>query len=138
MSFDLITLKKSAEFSRTYKKGKKTVTPYFSVHIFKRNEAENEKENAPRFGFTLKKKTIRSAVTRNKMKRRLKEAVRCFLVKPEIQDFTLDYDVVITPFSSIVQANFQAVLERVLYVLNRYIVREAFADIKSTDLLRSA
>jgi ribonuclease P protein component len=134
----LVTVSNNTEFSRVYKRGKKAVCAYFSVHFLKRPETDLVKCNQVRFGFTLKKKTIGSAVERNLLKRRLKEGARDFLKKIEPASALSAYDIVITPFTSAKQADFHILKDRLIYVLNRNVVRDAYAEDRSAEMLKSA
>ncbi len=52
-------------------KGRRTARPAFSLECRARGD-----EGPPRFGFTVSKRTAKKAVERNRIRRRLKEAVR--------------------------------------------------------------
>ena len=63
-------LKKRRDFLAA-QKGRKAVRRAFALESLKRDD-----EGAPRFGFTVSKRVSKSAVERNRIRRRLKEAVR--------------------------------------------------------------
>ncbi len=66
------SLKKDSEFRRVYDKGKTTASSYLVLFWLENGSDKN------RYGFTVSKK-VGTAVTRNKIKRRLKEIVRRWL-----------------------------------------------------------
>jgi ribonuclease P protein component len=63
-------LRKRRDFLATAK-GKKAARRAFVLEVRQREDAD-----PPRFGFTVSKRTAKSAVERNRIRRRLKEAVR--------------------------------------------------------------
>ena len=65
------TLKKNHEFRRLYAKGKSSVTPYLVVYAGK----SRRQQRLNRVGFTVSAK-LGGAVTRNRIRRRLKELYR--------------------------------------------------------------
>ena len=64
-----VTLKKNYEFRRLYHKGKTAVTPYLVVYSQKTGRGVN------RVGYTVSTK-LGKAVTRNRVRRRLREVYR--------------------------------------------------------------
>ena len=66
-------LKKRAEFLRVAK-GRRFFTPAFALQASRRSGAADAE--AARFGFTITKKTG-NAVERNRMRRRLREVLKC-------------------------------------------------------------
>ena len=72
-----LTLKKNYEFRRLYSKGKSAVTPYMVVYCM-RSSRETR-----RVGYTVSTK-LGKAVTRNKIRRRLREIYR--LSSPRLVD----------------------------------------------------
>lgn len=66
---DDVSLKKSSEFNSVYKQGKSYVTKHIVMYWKKNNESYN------RIGCTVSKK-VGKAVTRNRVKRLIKEAYR--------------------------------------------------------------
>ena len=63
------SLKKNSDFRRLYSKGKSAVTPYLVVYCRRNGKPVN------RVGFTVSAK-LGNAVTRNRVRRRLREIVR--------------------------------------------------------------
>jgi len=64
-----VSIKKNHEFRHLYAKGKSTVSPYTAIYCKKRRKRENH------LGLTVGVK-IGNAVTRNRVRRRLKEIYR--------------------------------------------------------------
>ena len=64
-----VTLKKNYEFRRLYNKGKTAVTPYVVVYCMKNSRGTR------RVGYTVSTK-LGKAVTRNRVRRRLREIYR--------------------------------------------------------------
>lgn len=84
----LATLKRRAEFLRV-RGGGRWATPAFVLEGKQRSAAAAA--DAPRFGFTVSKQ-VGNAVERNRIKRRLKAAVRDVLLERARRDF--DYVVI--------------------------------------------
>jgi ribonuclease P protein component len=94
-------LLRHADFDRVYKKGRRHFATHMTV-FYLRREAD-EQQAAPsqlRIGFTVRK-VLGGAVQRNRMKRRLREAVRLQAVTPAV-----GVDVVINPKASLLTADF--------------------------------
>ncbi len=90
-----VRLLRHADFERAYKQGKR----HFAAHLtaFYR---QREPGGALRIGFTVSK-LLGGAVQRNRMRRRLREAVR--LHWPDIQ---VPFDIVINPKKSLLAVDF--------------------------------
>ncbi len=109
-------LLRHADFERVYKQGKRHFSASMTVFYLSRQQ-ETQKPGAAvgtlapekemRVGFTVGR-ALGGAVQRNRMKRRLREAVR--LSRPAS---TLPVDVVINPKKSLLAADFDAVLNEV-------------------------
>ncbi len=87
-------LKRNSDFKRVYSKGKSYGSRLTILYKFPRNS------DKIRFGYSVSKK-VGKAVVRNRVKRRLKEAVGLFSnkLKP-------GFDIVIIPRASITRADF--------------------------------
>ena len=79
----IVTLKKNHEFRRLYAKGNSAAAPTLVVYCRKTKRPNN------RIGFTVSNK-VGNAVTRNRIRRRLREI--CRLHEPELES---GYDIVI-------------------------------------------
>jgi len=66
-------LKKRKEFDKVKQQGQKVHSPLFVVSYV------NNESDGPKFGFVVSKKIDKKAVVRNKIRRRLSEAIRCLL-----------------------------------------------------------
>ncbi len=98
-------LKKKRNFQKVKSKGKFYDTPLFSV-LFLENQ-----EKAPKFGFIVSKKIDKAAVTRNKIRRQLSEAVKSLL--PELRT---DIFVLVLVKKRIKKASFQEIKDNLLKV----------------------
>lgn len=89
-----------------YKLGRRHFARHMTVFYLSRDGA-----NGPRFGFTVSK-ALGGAVQRNRMKRRLREAVR-------LAGFELGLaaDIVINPKKTLLQAEFADLREEILRAL---------------------
>ena len=92
-------LLRHADFERVYKQGRRHFASHMTV-FYLRREAEPGSSNL-RIGFTVGK-VLGDAVQRNRMKRRLREAVRLTGFTPGISA-----DVVINPKRSLLTADFR-------------------------------
>jgi len=77
---------RSADFRRVYDDGTRFSGPYFAAFCLRRAEA-----GGPRVGFTTPR-SLGKSVARNRLKRRIREAVRLQLARLEPQ-----WDIVINP-----------------------------------------
>ena len=82
------------EFDAVYRAGKRRSSSHFTV-FFRANQLQ-----VSRFGFSIKK-ALGGAVVRNRIRRRLREMVRCH--RGEIPT---GWDIVIHPKSSVARAEF--------------------------------
>ncbi len=73
-TFRIATLKQRSEFLRI-RHGARCATPGFVLEGKRRKDGDSATANSARFGFTVSKK-VGGAVERNRIKRRLKAAVR--------------------------------------------------------------
>jgi ribonuclease P protein component len=104
------SLNKSSQFLKILKK-KKINNKYFTIY-FDKNFNSNEKNNNKNLNisFVMKKK-IGNAVTRNKIKRKLKSAVQQILNKKKIINYNYTY--VIFGKSNVYKDKFALVLDEV-------------------------
>ncbi len=110
-----VRLLRHADFERVYKQGRRNFSTSMTVFYLPRQEAARPEApkagtKAPsglRIGFTVGR-ALGGAVQRNRMKRRLREAVR--LCRPVA---VLDVDVVINPKKSLLTTDFSVVLNEV-------------------------
>jgi ribonuclease P protein component len=101
-------LLKHSDFDRVYKQGRR----HFSSHmtVFYLRQAEDAvPEKCSRIGFTVGK-VLGGAVERNRIKRRLREAVR---LRRSVLKSAGAVDVVINPKKSVLTLEFSVVLEEV-------------------------
>ncbi|MGH9513473.1 MAG: ribonuclease P protein component [Terriglobales bacterium] len=90
-----VRLLRHADFERVYKQGKRHFARHMTVFFLGR-----ETGRGPRIGFTVSR-AMGGAVDRNRMKRRLREAVRMHFLENDIAA-----DVVINPKKSLLMAEF--------------------------------
>ncbi|HET9408814.1 MAG TPA: ribonuclease P protein component [Candidatus Sulfotelmatobacter sp.] len=110
-------LLRHADFEAVYKQGRRHFSPSMTVFYWLRSKTEPPRPAISnsnlqprvglRIGFTVGR-ALGGAVQRNRMKRRLREAVR--LTRPRIGP---NADVVINPKKSLLSADFQAVVKEV-------------------------
>ncbi|MCC6362567.1 MAG: ribonuclease P protein component [Bryobacterales bacterium] len=96
-------LLRSSEFRRVYDQGSRFSSPLFTAFLWPNPEAAG-----PRVGFTAPR-ALGRAVRRNRMKRRLREAVRLELL-PRLGP---KWDVVINPRKALHDADWQTILREV-------------------------
>lgn len=88
-----------------YRAGKRSSSSYFTV-FFRANELPRS-----RFGFSIKK-ALGGAVVRNRIRRRLREMVRCRRL-----EIPAGWDIVIHPKSAVAKAPFAALTADLLRLL---------------------
>ncbi len=99
-------LLKHADFERVYKQGRRHFSPHLTVfYLVQATDASQEKY--ARVGFTVGR-VLGGAVERNRIKRRLREAVRL-----RRSNLMRAVDIVINPKKSILTLEFATVLEEV-------------------------
>jgi ribonuclease P protein component len=104
-------LLKHADFERVYKQGRRHFSSHMTVFYLRRAEGDSSQgavgEKGARIGFTVGR-VLGGAVERNRIKRRLREAVR--LRRAVLKGAV---DVVINPKKSVLTLEFSVVLEEV-------------------------
>jgi ribonuclease P protein component len=98
-------LLRKADFDAVYRAGKRRLSSHFTV-FFRANEGPQS-----RFGFSIKK-ALGGAVVRNRIRRRLREMVRCHRL-----EIASGWDIVIHPKSSVARAEFAALTSDLLQLL---------------------
>ena len=96
---------RKAEFDAVYRAGKRRSSSHFTI-FFRANEQPQS-----RFGFSIKK-ALGGAVVRNRIRRRLREMVRCHRL-----EIPAGWDIVIHPKSTVARAEFAALTADLLRVL---------------------
>jgi ribonuclease P protein component len=104
-------LLKHSDFDRVYKQGRRHFSSHMTVFYFRRAEGASEEkpDRGARVGFTVGR-VLGGAVDRNRIKRRLREAVRQRRV---ILKGAGAVDVVINPKKSVLTLEFSTVLDEV-------------------------
>jgi len=100
-------LVRRGSFDAVYRVGKRFSSTHFTVFV-RANELA-----LSRFGFSIKK-ALGGAVVRNRIRRRLREMVRCHR-----QEIPAGWDFVIHPKNKVATAEFAALAEELLRVLKR-------------------
>ena len=95
------------EFDAVYRSGKRLSSSHFTVF------ARSNDLSASRFGFSIKK-ALGGAVVRNRIRRRVREIVRCHR-----QEIPAGWDIVIHPKSSVGRAPFVALTEDLVRTLEK-------------------
>ncbi len=96
-----VRLLRQADFQKVYKQGRRHFAAHMTVFYLPRPDHGHERTEAgPRVGFTLGK-VLGGAVVRNRIKRRLREAVRLHGLIPAA------VDVVINPKKALLAARFE-------------------------------
>ena len=93
------------EFDAVYRTGMRRSSSHFTV-FFRANQMPQS-----RFGFSIKK-ALGGAVVRNRMRRRIREIVRCHR-----QEIPAGWDIVIHPKSAMARAPFAALTADLLRLL---------------------
>ena len=98
-------LVRRGEFDAVYRAGKRLPTAHFTVFV-RSNELA-----LSRFGFSIKK-AVGGAVVRNRIRRRVREIIRC-----RRQEIPAGWDIVIHPRSAVAKAPFAALAEELVRAL---------------------
>lgn len=93
-------LLRHADFDRVYKKGRRHFATHMTVFYLRREAGPEDASSQMRIGFTVRR-VLGGAVQRNRMKRRLREAVR-----QQPAQLPTGVDVVINPKASLLTAGF--------------------------------
>jgi ribonuclease P protein component len=101
-------LLKHSDFERVYKQGRRHFSSHMTVFYLRQGEASSPEQSA-RVGFTVGR-VLGGAVERNRIKRRLREAVR---LRRSVLKAAGAVDVVINPKKSVLTMEFSVVLEEV-------------------------
>ncbi|HZC21995.1 MAG TPA: ribonuclease P protein component [Candidatus Binatia bacterium] len=101
-----VRLLRHADFERVYKLGRRHFSPSMTVFYWQRQDL-TETGAGLRVGFTVGR-VLGGAVQRNRMKRRLREAVR--LTRPTTE---IGADVVINPKKIVLTADFDVIVNEV-------------------------
>jgi len=106
-------LLKHSDFERVYKQGRRHFSSHLTVFYLRQAETALSQGAVPqkgaRVGFTVGK-VLGGAVVRNRIKRRLREAVR---LRRSVLQGSCAVDVVINPKKSVLALEFSVVLEEV-------------------------
>jgi len=86
---------RTSDFRKAYNQGSRIAGPYFAAFCLRIPRGEEE---GPRLGFTVPR-AFGKAVMRNRVKRRLREAIRV-----RMQDIPAQWDIVINPRRAALQA----------------------------------
>jgi ribonuclease P protein component len=111
-------LLRHADFERVYKQGRRHFSACMTVFYWPRPEVSTEARNGGppptglRIGFTVSR-VLGGAVLRNRMKRRLREAVRLSLSAARLSEAGVAADVVINPKKSLLAVDFSEVVNEV-------------------------
>ena len=117
-------LRKHADYQRVYKAGRKQFGRQMAWFFALRDPDARCEATGPRIGLTVPK-SLGKAVTRNRIKRRLREAVRGALPL-----LSVPVDVVLHPKRSVLEAEF-AVIEREVETIFRSV--QALAEKRSSE-----
>lgn len=106
-------LKKQKDFEKVFKSGKSAKGKYFFL------KALPSLKESVRVGFVVSKKIAKQAVLRNKIKRRLRAAV-----KEEMPKFSKRCDVVVVAFPAIKNASYQEIKRDIALVMEKSIFNQ--------------
>ena len=102
-----VRLVRRVEFDAVYRQGKRRTSPHFTVFL--------RANSLPlsRFGFSIKK-ALGGAVVRNRIRRRMREIVRCHR-----QEIPAGWDIVVHPRSTVAEAEHKALAAELLRILSK-------------------
>lgn len=101
-------LKKKGDFQKIFEHGKSFAGPYFVLYLKKKEE-----QRPSRIGFAVSKK-MGTAVLRNKLKRKLREAIRPLI--PRVKE---NYDIIVVARSRLKKISFQETRMQLMLILNK-------------------
>jgi ribonuclease P protein component len=110
-------LLKHADFERVYKQGRRHFAAHMTVFYLARPSQPSTADQGVRVGFTVSK-ALGGSVQRNRMRRRLREAIRLHGISREAA-----VDAVINPKRSLLSADFSEIMNE---------VAKAFVSIEKT------
>ena len=96
---------RKSEFDAVYRAGKRRTSSHYTLFV-RANELP-----ISRFGFSIKR-TLGGAVVRNRIRRRLREMVRCHR-----QEIPSGWDIVVHPKSSVGKAEFATLSDELVRLL---------------------
>jgi len=102
-----LRLRRRSEFDAAYRAGKRVSSSYFTAFL-RANDLP-----VSRFGFSIKK-ALGGAVVRNRIRRRLRELVRCYR-----KEIPTGWDIVIHPKGSVGKAPFPKLADELVRLLSR-------------------
>jgi ribonuclease P protein component len=102
-------LLKHSDFERVYKQGRRHFSPHMTVFYLRQIDAGSAGNQGARVGFTVGR-VLGGAVQRNRIKRRLREAIRR---QRAVLNGAGAVDVVINPKKSVLTVDFSVVLDEV-------------------------
>ena len=128
----IFRLRKHADFQRVYQASRKQHSRQMSYFFAARPDDSLFTEPTPRIGLTVGK-VMGKAHDRNRIKRRMREAVR-----KNLHELTAPVDVILHPRKSVMELEFETLLKEVAHVL-RSIQRSASSRraLTSTKTARS-
>lgn len=107
-------LKKKGDFQKAFQKGKSIATPYLVLYTILK-----EPPGYPRIGIAVSRK-LGTAVARNRIKRRLREAI-----KPHLVNLKETYDIIIVARNKIKGLEFNDLEKNLVYLLKKSrVIRE--------------
>jgi len=115
------TLKKNKEFSHVYAKGKSFATKRLVLVLLPR------KFGGIRVGFTVSKK-VGNSVTRNRLRRRFREAYRTYL-----NDLNANAHIIFIARAPVAEAEFREILKDMRYLLTKAQLLEKQPETKNNE-----